>query len=95
MAGIAMGPAVQRALAASGIQVVGHRWIWQIGRQGGTFDPHKRRDRAVVFNPDGFVGDNAGQWGALPGEGVNAKYCMCTTRWVLRGAQGRFLPERG
>lgn len=92
--GIAMGPAVQRALAASGIQVVGHRWIWAPGRQGQTFEPHKERDRFAVWNPEGFVGDNAAEWGALPREGINAAYCMCTTRWLLRGAGGRFMRER-
>lgn len=92
--GIAMGPAVQRALAASGIRIIGHRWNWAPGRKGGIFEPHLRRDRVAVFNPDGFVGDNAAEWGALPGQGVNGEYCMCTTRWMLRGADGRFLPEQ-
>lgn len=93
MAGIAMGAAVQRALAAEGITIAGHRWIWEIGRKGQTFEPHLARDGVRVFNPEGFVGDNAGEWGALPGEGINGDYCMCSTRWILRGAGGRFLPE--
>lgn len=93
MSGIAMGKAVQNALAADGISVVGHRWVWAPGVKGGTFEPHKARDRAAVFNIDGFVGDNAGQWGALPGQGVNSEYCMCTTKWILRGADGRFVKE--
>ena len=92
--GIAMGSAVRKALAASGITVAGHRWEWAPGRKGGTFEPHLRRDKVNVWNPDGFVGDNAAEWGALPGEGVNADYCMCSTRWLLRGADGRFLPSR-
>lgn len=88
-----MGAAAQRAMAGSGIQVIGHRWLWAPGRKGGVFDPHIRRDKYAVFNPEGFVGDNAGEWGALPGEGVNWQWCMCSTRWLLRGADGRFLPE--
>lgn len=92
--GIAMGSAVIQALASSGVRVVGHRWVWQPGRKGQTFDPHLARDGVAVFNPDGFVGDNASEWGALPREGVNANYCMCRTRWLLRGANGRFLRER-
>ena len=93
--GIAMGETVRLALAASGIQVIGHRWMWQPGRKGQTFEPHKARDNAAVFNVEGFVGDNASEWGALPGEGINSNYCMCSTRWILRGADGRFLKERG
>lgn len=92
--GIAMGPAVQKALAASGVRVIGHQWEWAPGRKGQTFEPHLRRDKARVFNPDGFVGDNAAKYGALPGQGVNSAYCMCTTRWMLRGADGRFLPTQ-
>lgn len=92
--GIAMGQAVQLALANAGIRIIGHRWVWHPGRKGQTFEPHLARDGAAVFNPDGFVGDNAAEWGALPGEGVNANYCMCRTKWLLRGADGRFLPER-
>lgn len=89
-----MGKAVQQGLANGGIRIVGHRWVWAPGRKGGVFDPHLRRDKRAVFNPDGFVGDNADEWGALPRQGVNANYCMCTTRWLLRGADGRFMKER-
>lgn len=92
--GVAMGEAARLALKAAGVTVVGHRWQWNPGRKGGTFDPHLERDHVAVFNIEGFTGDNAGEWGALPGEGVNAKYCMCTTRWLLRGADGRFMKER-
>lgn len=94
MAGIAMGNVVKTALATQGVRLIGHRWVWRPGRKGQTFDPHKARDRKAVYNVDGFVGDNAGEWGALPGEGINSDYCMCTTKWLLRGAQGRFLKER-
>jgi len=94
MAGIGMGPAVQNALAASGIRIIGHAWEWAPGRKGGIFEPHMRRDKARVFNPAGFVGDNAGEYGALPGQGINSDYCMCSTRWLLRGADGRFLPTQ-
>lgn len=89
--GVAMGPAVAAALASSGIQIAGHRWVWAPGRKGQTFEPHKERDAVAVWNPEGFVGDNAGEWGALPREGVNADYCMCSTKWLLRGTNGRFL----
>ena len=92
--GIAMSKPVMTALATHGIRVIGHRWIHRPGRKGLIFNPHKARDRKAVFNPEGFVGDNASEWGALPGEGVNADYCMCTTRWLMRGADGRFLKER-
>lgn len=88
-----MGGIVAAALNSAGIQVTGHRWVWRPGRKGQVFDPHKRRDRKAVFNPQGFVEDNAGQWGALPGQGINRDYCMCTTRWILRGAGGRFAGE--
>lgn len=94
MAGIGMSERVRLALAASGVQVVGHRWVWAPGRKGGIFEPHLNRNKKAVFNVDGFVGDNAAQWGALPGQGVNYKYCMCTTRWLLRGADGKFMKER-
>lgn len=93
MGGIGMGDAVRQALAASGITVAGHRWKWHPGRKGQTFPPHLARHNVAVWNPEGFVGDNAAQWGALPGEGVNSAYCMCSTRWLLRGADGRFRPE--
>ena len=92
--GVAMGQASMLALTGAGVTIVGHRWQWNPGRMGQTFDPHLERDHVAVFNVEGFVGDNAGEWGALPGQGVNAKYCMCTTRWLLRGADGRFLKER-
>lgn len=94
MPGIAMGQATYLALLGSGVQVVGHRWQWNPGRMGQTFDPHLERDHVAVFNVEGFVGDNASEWGALPGQGINAEYCMCTTRWLLRGADGRFMKER-
>lgn len=92
--GIAMGTASRLALLGAGVSVVGHRWQWAPGRKGQTFDPHKARDHAAVFNPEGFVGDNSAEWGALPGQGVNGRYCMCTTRWLLRGAKGKFLKEQ-
>lgn len=93
--GIAQGAAVQRALASEGIQIAGLRWQWYPGLKGGVFEPHQRRDGIAVFNAgDGFTGDNAAEYGALPGEGVNKDFCMCQIRWILRGADGRFLPEK-
>lgn len=93
MPGIAQGVAVQAALTGAGIRVVGHRWLWAPGLKGGTFDPHRRRDNVAVFNPEGFVGDNASEWGALPGQGINKRWCMCSTRLLYRGADGRFMKE--
>lgn len=92
--GVAMSDVTKNALLGAGVQVIGHRWQWNPGRQGFTFDPHYARDHAAVFNVDGFVGDNASEWGALPGQGINGEYCMCTTRWLLRGADGKFMKER-
>lgn len=92
--GIAMSTTTQAALLGAGVRVIGHRWQWNPGRKGYTFDPHLERDHIAVFNVDGFVGDNASEWGALPGEGVNGDFCMCTTRWLLRGADGKFMKER-
>ena len=92
--GIASGPAVIAALNGAGIRVVGRRWRWRPGLKGQTYEPHYRRDGVAVFNPNGFVGEP--QYGALPGDGLspNDRYCMCTTRLILRGARGKFLPER-
>ena len=92
--GIGQGPATSRALAAAGIRHVGWRWQWQPGRQGKIFEPHQRRDNVAVWNVEGFVGDNAAEWGALPGQGINEDHCMCSARMLLRGADGRFQPER-
>lgn len=91
MAGIAMSSAVASSLAMQGVSVVGHQWLWAPGVKGGIFDPHRARDKYRVFNVEGFVGDNAAQWGALPGQGVNALHCMCTTKWILRDAHGRLV----
>lgn len=97
MSGLASGAVVRNALAAGGIQVIGWRWAWAPGAKGQTFEPHFRRDGVQVFNPEGFIGDNASQWGALPWDGlsVNSKYCLCSARMLLRGADGRFLPSLG
>jgi len=94
MAGLAQGTLVQQALAAEGIRLAGWRWQWHPGAKGQSFEPHLARDGVNVWNPDGFVGDNPGEWGALPWDGrsVNSKYCFCSARMLLRGADGRFLP---
>lgn len=93
--GLAMGEAVELALKAKGYQIVGIRWRWLPGMKGGIYDPHLARDNVAVFNPEGFVGDDPDTHGAIPGDGrsVNDAYCACHHRWLLRGPDGRFLPE--
>lgn len=93
--GLAMGGAVRNALADGGVTIAGMRWLWYPGLKGGTFEGHLARNNSVVFNDgEGWYGDDVMTLGAMPGFGVNGAYCMCQVRWLLRDANGRFLPER-
>lgn len=93
MAGLAQGGAVQAALAASGVAVTGYRWQWLPGIARGVFFPHYYRHNKAVYSLDGWPVEADGG-GAFPGMGFNGKYCMCTVKWILRDAAGRWAGEQ-
>lgn len=79
--GFAASPTTRNALAAHGVHASGFRWKWAPGLKGGTYPPHR--------SLNGQVGSDEGSFGALPGQDVNADFCMCWLVPAYRTADGR------
>jgi hypothetical protein len=70
------------ALQDAGVALTGYQWVYSPGIARNEFPPH--RALAGVFVD--FMPTSEGWY---PGD---HKGCMCSTRLILRGPDGRFLP---
>lgn len=82
MSGVALGRYTLDALESIGITASGWQWIHRRGIEGGTYEPHKRRNRRIEATPEDFPD--------TPETSPNYRYCQCSVIPVFRDVAGRF-----